>query len=59
MRDEKTEKDPLDLKDKEIRRYREEIIETLVGFGRSKKAAARSADRWEKTLEETRREFEK
>ncbi|MBI4992325.1 MAG: hypothetical protein HZB99_03835 [Candidatus Harrisonbacteria bacterium] len=50
-------KDPLDLSPAEIRKYRKQIIQTLIKYGRSRERAVKSADRWEKALLETKLEF--
>ena len=50
-------KDPLDLSEREIRKYRNQIIRLLMRHGRSRKSAIASVDRWEASLKKTQKEF--
>lgn len=51
-------KDPLNLPQSQIKKYKARIIQEFLDLGRSKKAAQASANRWEASLVKTRLEFD-
>lgn len=49
--------DPLMLEDSEISRYKKGIVKKLISLGKSSGEAVKSAERWQESLTQIRREF--